>query len=347
MGLIDTLTGGFKIVQRRPWLVLLPVVADLWLWLGPQLSIQPFVDGLLALITPANLPPDLAQVASPSLELLTSEGARFNLWWLVSNSLTWLHLVVPGLADPGRLAAATVREVPTLSLILWVPLLLVLGLGLGTAYLTAIAAQLKVIQPPQDSAAGQGSPQGDDQPARSAGFWLRRGLRAWGLTVLYGFLALVVLFGVSMALSLVMAPVLLVAPQVGSGLMTVVALLLGWMMVWLYFMLYFVVAALVTDGVGLNQALWRSFNIVSRNFWPTLGLVLLTIVILSGFGLIWQRLAAHSPGGAALAIAGNALLLTGLTAARLIFYQDRSARWLATQAAQDAPVRPPSDTSLP
>ena len=154
----------------------------------------------------------------------------------------------------------------------------------------------------------------------------------------------VMLFAAVMLLSLVLAPILMVAPQVGTGLTTLLALLIGWLMLWLYFMLYFVLAALVTDGVGLGQAMWRSFNVVSRNFWSTLGLVILTTVILAGFGFIWQRLAPQSPGGTAVAIVGNALLLTGLTAARLLFYKDRSARWLAAQAGQKTAVRPPSNT---
>lgn len=341
MGLIDTLTGGFKIAQRRPWLVILPVAVDLWLWLGPRLSIQPFIDGLLALLSPANLPPELVQTVGPTQELLAGAGTRFNLWWLVSNSITWLRLVMPGLADPARIGAEQVSAVPTLALILWVPLLLVLGLGLGTAFLTAVASQLKVIPPSPASGAEQDKAT-PASPAPTAGFWLRRGLRTWGLATVFGALAFLVLFAVSLALSIVMAPVLLVAPQVGAGLTTVVALLFTWMMVWLYFMLYFVVAALVTDGVSLGQAVWRSFNVVSRNFWPTLGLVLLTIVILSGFGLIWQRLAVHSPGGVLLAIAGNALLLTGLTAARLLFYRDRCAAWLATQPNQQPAIHPPN-----
>ena len=338
MGLIDTITGGFRIVQRRPWLILLPVVVDLWLWLGPRLAIQPFIDGLLALWTPANLPAELAQVVGPYRELLISEGARFNLWWLVSNSLTWLRLVMPGLVEPAQLGTVAVQQTSTLSLILWVPFLLVLGLGLGVAFLTAVTSQLRVIQPPQ-------GPAGDSEPAPpSPSFWVRRGLRTWGLAILYGALVIAILFAVSMVLSLVLAPVMLIAPQVAGGLTTLLALLLAWMMVWLYLMLYFVVAALVTDGVGLGQAFWRSLNVVSRNFWPTLGLVILTTVILVGFGFIWQRLAAQSPIGTAAAIIGNALLLTGLTAARLLFYKDRSARWLEAQASQKTAVRPPNNT---
>jgi hypothetical protein len=52
--------------------------------------------------------------------------------------------------------------------------------------------------------------------------------------------------------------------------------------------------------------------------------VILSAVILAGFGFIWQRLAAN-PVGLAVAIGGNAILLTGLTAARLVYYRDRCA----------------------
>ncbi len=52
LGLIDTLSSGFKVVQRRPWLILPPILLDLWLWLGPRWSIQPLADSLLRLLSP-------------------------------------------------------------------------------------------------------------------------------------------------------------------------------------------------------------------------------------------------------------------------------------------------------
>jgi len=62
LGLIDTLSSGFKVVQRRPWLILPPVLLDLWLWLGPRWSIQPLADSLLRLLSPDNLPAEMAQM---------------------------------------------------------------------------------------------------------------------------------------------------------------------------------------------------------------------------------------------------------------------------------------------
>ena len=37
IGVIDSLQGGFNLVTRRPWLLLLPVLVDLILWRGPKL----------------------------------------------------------------------------------------------------------------------------------------------------------------------------------------------------------------------------------------------------------------------------------------------------------------------
>jgi hypothetical protein len=34
---IDTLTAGYETINRRPWLILLPIALDLLFWLGPKL----------------------------------------------------------------------------------------------------------------------------------------------------------------------------------------------------------------------------------------------------------------------------------------------------------------------
>lgn len=317
MGLIDTLTAGFRTVRQHVWLLLLPLLLDLWFWLGPQLSIRPLIAGILKLWPSAGLPPELEQMSTLYQQTLSEAGTRFNLLWLLNNELTWLNQLLPGLNQPARFtASASPIEVAPLALLLWAPLLLATGLGLGSAFLTSVMSQL----PSPEGANAQDSPKG-------LRFWVRRGLRTWGLTVVYGVLLLGLLVIVVMMLSLALTAVLLIIPSLGTPLSTLSFLLLGWVVVWTYFMLYFVVAALVSDGVGLGQAIWRSANVVTRNFWPTVGLALLSAVILGGFGFIWQRLAVLSPVGTLVGILGNALLLTGLVAARLIFYRDRYARW--------------------
>jgi hypothetical protein len=344
LGLIDTLSNGFKVVQRRPWLVLLPVLLDLWLWLGPRWSVQPLADSLLRLWTTESLPPELVQTAEPYRQLLTAAGASFNLWWLVDNNPTPLRTALPGLAEPARFGAAPgIIETPALALLVWVPLLLLLGVALGSVFLAAVASQLPA--PPADKtepATPQPSAAEPVQNRPGAGFWLRRAGRTFVLATLFGLCILALLLLSSLLLSIVLTPLFLISPQAGASATSLAALLVGWFGVVAYIMLYFVLAAMVSDGVGLWQAMWRSFNVVYRNFWATLGLLVLLTLIVWGFGLIWQRLAAASPLGVLAAILGNAVLITGLTAARLIFYQERSARWLATLLAQQAVVEPPT-----
>lgn len=343
MGLIDTLSSGFKVVQRRPWLILLPILMDLWLWLGPRWSIQPLTDSLLRLWSAGNLPPELAQTAEPYRQLLQAAGADFNLWWLVDNNPTWLRTALPGLAQPAHFGAAPdIVAIQPLALLLWAPVLMLLGAALGSLFLAAVASQAAAIRAGSAADVEPAAQAGSGERPSGGGFWLRRALRAFVLTVLFSLLLLALLMTFSLLLSVVMTPVLLVAPQAGAGMVSMAALLLGWLAVVAYIMLYFVLAAIVSDGVGLRQAVWRSFNVVYRNFWSTLGLVLLVTLILWGFGLIWQRLAGASPLGVLAAIAGNAVLITGLTAARLIFYQQRCAAWLAALPAQ-APVVPGND----
>lgn len=322
MGLIDTLTAGFRLAGRRAWLMLLPVLVDLWLLFGQRLSIQPVVDGMLQFWATDSLPAEFIQSVEPYRQMLEQTGASFNLWWLLDNGLTWLQTVAPRVApllDGGTQAA---RDVSLLGLLLLAPLILALGLGLGSAFLTAVASQMPA--------------SAENQPAerRSFSFWLRRGLRTWGIVLVYALIVAVVFVTVLLVTSFTLTPFMLVSPQVASALAALLGLALVWAGLWVYLIFYFIVAALVLDGAGLLDAARRSYAVVMRNFWASLGLVILTAVILTGFGVIWQRLALASPVGIAVAIGGNALLLTGLTAARLVFYRERFAALAVPAAAQ-------------
>ncbi|MEZ4771365.1 MAG: hypothetical protein R2844_23475 [Caldilineales bacterium] len=319
MELIDTLSTGFRLVGRRTWLVALPVLIDLWLLFGPRLSIQPVINDLLRLWSTEGLPPDLVQSAEPFRQMLAQVGPTFNLWWLLDNGLTWLQTVAPRLSPLLEGSLQATSELSWLPVLLWTPLILVIGLGLGSAFLVTIASQMPAVA----AASSDGAPVDVEKKPRF--FWLRRGLRTWGMVSVYGLILFALITVVLFVVSLALTPIMIITPQLAAALATLVALVIIWAGLWIYLVLYFVVAALVLDGTGLVDSLRRSFFVVTRNFWSSLGLVIVTAVILTGFGLIWQRVAVLSPVGIAVAIGGNAVLLTGLTAARLVFYRDRYA----------------------
>src|SRR5207248_10596490 len=42
-GVIETLSAGYAAVHRQPWVLLLPILLNLFLWLGPHVSYSPLV----------------------------------------------------------------------------------------------------------------------------------------------------------------------------------------------------------------------------------------------------------------------------------------------------------------
>lgn len=318
MGLIDTLTAGFRLVGRRPWLILLPALVDLLLWLGPQLSVRPLADALVEIMRTSGIPADTAQGLMVSPEVLVEMAASFNLLWLLSNSLTWFNVLVPGLVEPARMGlAATPIEVPLAALPVVASLLAIAGLGLGSAFLVTIISQL-------------------EGPAGLAPSPLRRWLHTWAWMVVYGLVLLALFMLSTFVLSLGISLVLLLMPALANVFGTLAVLMGSWIVVGLFLMLYFVAAAVVSDGVGLAEAVKRSLVVVTQNFWSTVGLILLTGLILAGFQFIFQRLAQASSVALIVCILANAVLLAGLTAARLIFYRDRLLRIALAQQSTPA-----------
>ncbi len=124
-----------------------------------------------------------------------------------------------------------------------------------------------------------------------------------------------------------------IAKLMGPAIIGILTMVLIWLSLWLFLSLFFVTPAIVLDDANVATAVWRSVNVVVRNFWGTVGLWLLTQFILVGFSLIWQRL-SQWPLGGVVGIFGNAYLATGLIAASIYFYQDRYARWQTQRAAR-------------
>src|SRR5438067_1309445 len=51
-GLIETIQAGFNAVNRNVWLLILPLLVDLALWLGPQPTAAPLAERWLTRVTP-------------------------------------------------------------------------------------------------------------------------------------------------------------------------------------------------------------------------------------------------------------------------------------------------------
>ncbi len=314
MGVIDSLSSGFNTVTKRLWLILVPVALDVYLWLGPRLSIAPVIERLLPLFT---APPELGlqyqQMMLQNRELLQEMARSVNLFSLLSTSIPIVPALMPGTTPQSPLTSPVIWEGRSL----WVYGAAVLGLWLaglffGSLYLATVGHAVEIEEPAAS----------EDVHGLLSHFGF-----VWGrmtlLSILLAILAAVITLPVSFVMGL-LALLNVNLALIGMTLLTGTGL-------WLGFYLIFVIPAIAAGHTGIWRAIWNSLNVVSRNFGSTLGLVLLTIFINFGFSIIWQRMNTGSWLTLA-AIVGNAYIGTGLVAALFAFYRSRYAQWQQIRA---------------
>lgn len=303
LGVIDSLSAGLNLITDRPWVVAIPILLDLWYWRGPRLSVAPLfkqIDQFLVQSMPATVPQGPVDFKVVQ-ELLDTLGQRSNLFSLLSATV----LGVPSLMAGGGSGNAGIIEIGSWLAMAGVGALLMLtGLAIGCLYLTFILQGVD----------GE-HVEGDALLYQAGALWVR--VIALLLLILFFAIALAVPF--SLLLSLL--------TFVSSAAVSFLAGIFYMAVVWLGLYLYFVVYAIMVNRVGPIRAIWNSANVVARNFWSALALVMLIIVLTQGLALVWQRLGQVNPIGAIIGIAGNAFIGSGLVAASLLFYRDRYQRW--------------------
>ncbi|MEE8391132.1 MAG: hypothetical protein V3S14_10100, partial [Anaerolineae bacterium] len=152
LGVIDSLTAGFEVVGRHLWLIGLPVLLDLFLWLGPRLSIAPLFRQFIAFLTSQPAPdPTTARQVEQAVLLLEQTSERLNLFSLFSvlpllNVPSLLAQHVPTMGSP--LGESRVLLITSLlTLIGWVAVLIPAGLMLGFLYLNNLAHRVRAASP--------------------------------------------------------------------------------------------------------------------------------------------------------------------------------------------------------
>ena len=333
MSIIDSLTEGFKRVYRHWWVLLIPILLDAFLWIGPRASIEylmeetvqtlktdsgdfgaseemvevwSVIDATLTEVIPHYNSFSTLRVSALGVpSLLVWGGARFGvpsryevLWVFFLLGIDMDEMLIS--VTEATFVDSSVWQLPNgVAWLLSALALTVVGILIGSVYMTSISYSL-------------------DQ---TGAFWprlLRFGIRF----ALFGVLRIVM--GIVMGIPVWIVTLALGAlnPSLAYLFSTIVLGLLAW----LSFYGIFFIAALAVNNASLWRAIWNSFNIVMRNFWPTLGLFLLINLIGGGLTILWQQLSTGS-WLTLVGIVGNAYVGTSLVTASLVFYLDRYARW--------------------
>lgn len=299
MSIIDTLSEGFTTVFKRPWLAVVPVVLDLFLWLGPKLSVAPIVDRSIALLqnltsmtgvtgTEVGTTTDLLNQA---IQAMQQELGSSNLLSLLSfsrmgvPSVTAARLIDPT-TDHWILTVNSTWQMIGLQLVI-----LALGLFIACFYLGMIG---QVVRGQQVSVR--------QLLRRVPTYWLHTVILMVPVSVL---LAMLALMGIALG------------PLV----------FLVWVGIfWILLYLYFVPQAITMSDAGPMEALRDSFIVMRLSFWHSFLMIVLVTVISTGLSLIWSLLLG-SAIGTLFGILANSLLGTGLLVAVFIYFRERLAAW--------------------
>jgi len=313
LGIIDSLSAGYRLLVRRLELLLLPLLLDAFLWFAPRLSIEPllqrfasFYVGLFDQMGDAAVAagPGLADLPGQVTAAVDAAGKSFNLFdLLVSSSLYHvpsLLVILPDLKmDQASQDIVSLFNAGGSGLFLGL-----LGLLLGVVYMNLLA---RIV------------PLGEGEKGVTPPLFLSVVVRHWLRSL--GFLLALVLFLLMLYIpvGVGVAVLMLISPALGVGAM----MLMSGLMTVIFFYLYFVTVALVLDNLGVRAAVMRSIVLVRNNFWSTLGFFLLTNLISVGITLLLRDIATMGLAGLVGSALVNAFVGTGLAVALLIFYRTR------------------------
>jgi len=310
-GVIETLSAGYTAVNRQLWVLMLPILLDVFLWLGPHVSYSPLVGPVVTQAAEwtrqVALGPRRGPGNNPQFVGSLDDGRQ----WLIAradeenglNVLAWGPIALPSLAT---LPSAS-DELAFVSS--WFEGLALLGasagLGLllgGWFYAGLAGASSGTRGGPL--AAGRGTPRAVVDVLGLVGVLL-------GTAFLLG-LPVLLLIGFT---ALVSPPVAVLGGALaGAGVLFAAV------------HLFFAVPAIFVSNAGPLSAIQRSVGVVRRHVRPSVALIVLTWLILAGMAQVWDVLDNNlqSPFGVALGILGNAYIASGLIAAGMIFYTQRT-----------------------
>jgi len=297
---------GFEVVARNPELILIPLVLDLFLWLGPRLSIAPIVKAVKVLmrqwVSTDLSTPEVSEAAAMIDQVLSEIARTFDLF----SALRPGPLVGVPVLMPYRITVArpfgTRPELPVHSVFGMMGLTLLLmavGLALTALYLRGVGR--RVIDETEMPLPGPQPP-----PAVWIQF-LKFGALLLGLVVIF-----------STTFSFFLTLVGMVSMAVAGILMTLAfssVLFIGVHLV-------FAIPGIVQLRRGPLRAIQESLILTRSDFMNVLLLLGLVLLISQGLNVVWSL---PDPGSwsTLVGLAGHAFVSTGLTAALFVFYQER------------------------
>lgn len=308
-GVFGSLKAGFEAVSNRVALIFLPLCLDLFLWLGPRLS----VDGLLSPYFNLMFTQAQRGVAEAELERFAQYQSIMLAWLRDFNLLSLLSklqffpigissLSAQTLPVESPLGLSSVAIVSSVWIMLGLAVVLVpLGWIGGGVYYRQVAGSVL-----------------SGEEAGIGVLWAV--VQTLLLSVIWMFALVVILIPVT----LVIGMFALISPLLGN--IAVFALL--FLSFWLIVPLFFTPHGIFVRGQNAFRSIYSSLQ-MARFSLPTSALFVLSVFLLSrGLDLLWS-VPGNDSWLTLVGFAGHAFITTVLLAASFIYYRDMTD-WLRT-----------------
>lgn len=302
---ISALLAGFDAITSNINLILIPVALDLFLWLGPQLSLKNLIMSTLGQLTttPGLQTEDTAAILSANQEIWQVAGERVNLFTVLRTLPVGVPSLMGSVLPLDSPLQGSIWEVSTWANVIIMALALALiGLFVGSLYY-ALAAQAAL---------------------KHAGSFIDL-LQEWpskfGRVLLLSLVWLLLIIALSIPGSLIISTVL----STGSLFGQILLLVVGGFVIWLFLPLIYSAHGIFAYDLKVSDSVRKSIQITRITFPVTALFFLILVVIDQGLGVFWQMPQDES-WFFLVGIVGHAFIATSLLAASFIYYRDAD-RW--------------------
>lgn len=309
VGVIESLTQGFETAAGHLLLLLLPLVLDLAIWVGPRITFRPAVESLVESYVSIWEP--LSLTLTDDYQQLGRRRIALMMEFAHSRPTQYLPVWgIPSLLSGREASRLPFNFVPPTWQIANLPamlgarlLLVVVGLLLGGLYITLIARRVR-----ND---GSGPRQ---LIAHLPGIFFQ--------------LAVFVVLAPIVLLILFLPFVLISIPLAAIPPLDQVVLWIGLLVVlWIGLFGVFTIHGMLINDRSLPGAVLDSVRVVQWNMPATMLLFLLVIILDAALKAYVWSLPDTSTWWVLLGMGGRAFIVTGLIAATFVFYKDRYRYW--------------------
>ena len=343
------MTTGLRQGARQPWLLVIPVLTDLFIWLAPPLVVTELLrrfllvwEGLLRATTPSGQLGAMESVLEGAQDALMQVGTQINLVEMITGN--WLNapsavaaaqsprltfitdmILAPvgiGLKLP-PIAAAPWQGQPIEMKSAGVALLIMLALWLVGQVLVALYLWWAIAGWPQES---KEASSGAAARTRAPG-----GLRLVGQLMLFSVLLGLAIFTLRLPLGAAVTLMVLSGSPVSALLFAAIGGITLWALLWFLISVFFVSEAMLLDGQPLWRSALQSVAVIRGQGLRMIALIITINLVMVGFRAVWGIL-GRTPGGAVVAIVGNAFLATGMLLAVFAYYDELHRLWRARRA---------------